>query len=244
MTSRQEIRERRKKLRQKQRTTTVLIILGIVLIFFAVLMIPIISDAITPVGDFIVPEPNPRPMEVANAVGNPNAPVLFEIYSDFGCGHCGNFAQTTGEMIIDNYVANGQVYMVYNSVGSIMRHPASMATIEAAYCAGEQNKFWEYHDILFANQAMLFANINQKPDKILIAFADSLKMDTAMFSDCLDSNRYDDQIQQDAIDATAAGINSTPSFLINGEMIVGHQPYSEFQVAIESALSKAQRLFP
>lgn len=241
MTSRQEIRERRKKLRQKQRTTTVLIIVGIVLIFIAVLMIPIISDAVTPVGDFIVPEPNPRPMEVANAVGNPNAPVIFEIYSDFGCGHCANFAQSTGELIIDEYVTTGQVYMVYNSVGSIMRHPASMATIEAAYCAGEQNKFWEYHDILFANQAMLFANINQKLNKILIAFADSLKMDTEIFSSCIGSNRFNDQIQQDAIDATAAGINSTPSFLINGELIVGNQSYSDFKFAIDSALSKAQR---
>ena len=241
MTSRQEIRERRKKLRQKQRTTTVLIIVGIVLIFIAVLMIPIISDAVTPVGDFIVPEPNPRPMEVANAVGNPNAPVIFEIYSDFGCGHCANFAQSTGELIIDEYVTTGQVYMVYNSVGSIMRHPASMATIEAAYCAGEQNKFWEYHDILFANQAMLFANINQKLNKILIAFADSLKMDTDTFSSCIGSNRFNDQIQQDAIDATAAGINLTPSFLINGELIVGNQSYSDFKFAIDSALSKAQR---
>lgn len=240
MTSRQEIRERRRLHRQKQKVTTVLIIVGIVLIFIAILMIPLIRDAVTPVGDFVIPELNPRPMELANSAGNPNAPVRMDIYSDFGCGHCGNFAETTGEVIMDEYVANNQVYMVYNSVGSMMGHPASIASIEAAYCAGDQNKFWEYHDILFANQSLLFANINQNLDKILIAFADALNMDTEMFSACIDSDKYNDEIQQDFIDAAAVGVDVTPSFLINGQLIVGNQPYVEFQVAIESALSKGK----
>ncbi len=241
MTSRQTIRERRRKQRQKQRTTTVLIIAGVALIFVAILMVPVIMDAFNPVGDFLVPEPDPRPMQLANAAGNPDAPVVMKIYSDFGCSHCATFALDTGEIIMDEYVATGQVYMVYHSVGSLMGHPASITTIEAAYCAGEQNKFWQYHDILFANQAILFANINQKLDKMLIAFADALQMNTEAFGACFSSNKYNEEIQQDLVEATAAGINSTPSFLINGQLLVGSQSFNEFKIAIDSALAKAQK---
>lgn len=241
MTSRQEIRDRRRKQRQKQRTTTVLIVAGVALIFAAVLMMPSIRDAMAPVGDYIVPESNPRPMQLANAAGDPDAPVKMEIFSDFGCSHCGSFAQTTGEMIMEEYVATGKVYMVYHSVGSMMGHPTSLTTIEAAYCAGEQNKFWQYHDILFVNQATLFANINQNLDKTFVAYAESLDMDTDSFEACIKDNRYNNQIQEDLVAARTAEITSTPSFMINGTLIVGNKPYNEFQVAIESALAKAKR---
>jgi protein-disulfide isomerase len=241
MASRQAIRERRKKQRQKQRTTTILIIVGIALILTAIIMIPVIRNAVTPVGDFIVPEPNQRPMQQANAAGNPEAPVVMEIFSDFGCGHCGNFAQTTGELIMAEYVATGQVYMVFNSVGGLLGHPNSITTIEAAYCASEQNKFWQYHDILFANQGLLFANINQNLDKTFLAFAEALDMDTDSFKSCIKDNRYNQEIQGDLAQARDAEISSTPSFLIDGILVIGNQSYPEFRSAIESALARAQQ---
>lgn len=241
MTARQDIRERRRKQKQKQRITTVLMVAGIALIFTAVLMIPAIRDAVTPVEDFLKPEPNPRPMQSANTAGDPDSPVRLDIFSDFGCSHCGNFAQTTGELIMAEYVASGKVYMVYNSVGSLLGHPNSITTIEAAYCAGEQEMFWQYHDILFANQAFIFANINQKLDKTFIAYAEALGIDTDSFEACIKDNRYNDEIQQDLEEAREAEISSTPSFLINDTMIVGNQPFSDFQAAIESALAKAKK---
>ena len=240
MSSHHEIRERRKRQRQKQRTNTVLIIVGIALIFAAIFMIPLIRNTLTPVGDFFIPEQKIRPMQSANTTGDPDAPVVIEIYSDFGCVFCGDFAQDTQEKIIEEYVANGQVYMIYNSVGSLLGHPNSITTIEAAYCAGEQNKFWQYHDILFANQSALFANINQKLDKTLIAYAEALEMDTEAFGACIKKNRYNDEIQQDLLDAKAAGISSTPGFLINDLMFIGAKPYNEFQSLIESALARPQ----
>lgn len=238
MSTRQEIRARRQKRRQQQRLTTMFIIVGVVLIMAAVLMLPTIREIITPVGDFIRPEINPRYMADGNRAGDPNAPVKIVEFSDFGCGHCANFALSTGEIIFEQYVSTGLVQIVYNSVGSMLGHPNSITTIEAAYCAGDQNKFWEFHDLIYANQADLFANINKKIDKTMIAFAESLSMDIDAFKGCLDSNKYDSEIAEDFSEAVQAGVDSTPSFLINGELKIGNIPLVEFQAAIEAELTQ------
>jgi protein-disulfide isomerase len=235
MASRQEIRARRRKKKQQQRMTTILVTAGIALIMAAVLMMPTIRDALTPVGEFVQPVLNPRPMADANAMGNPDAPVVIEEFSDFGCGYCATFAQTTAVEIIKNYVATGQVYMVYNSVGNLLGHPNSIITSEAAYCAGDQNMFWEYHDILYANQPALFANINKKLDKTLEAYAEALGLDVDGFNSCLKSNKYNAEIQQDLVEARQAGIDSTPSFVINGNT-VKNMRIDEFQAYIEAEL--------
>ncbi len=236
MANRQEIRERRRKQKQQQRVTTILVLVGSVFIIAAVLMMPTIREAYTPVGEFNQPPLNPRPLADANTMGDPNAPVVIQIYSDFGCGHCAIFAQTTGELLTQQYVTTGQVYFEYNTVGGLLGNPNSITTAEAAYCAADQGMFWEYHDILFANQASLFANVNKKLDKTFIAFAESLGMDSDAFKSCLDSNKYNTEVQQDQIEASQLGINSTPSFLINGTLIVGNQPLENFQAAIEAQL--------
>jgi protein-disulfide isomerase len=241
MVTRQDIRERRRKRKQQQQITTILIVVGVVFIMAAVLMLPTIRELITPVGEFVQPEVNPRPMADANRMGDPNAPVEIQIFSDFGCGHCANFAVTTGEILTQEYVATGQVYMVYNTVGSLLGHPSSIATAEAAYCAGDQNMFWEYHDILYANQADLFANINKKLDKTLTAYADSLDLDVDEFETCLKSDKFDEKIQEDFIEANEAGINSTPSFMINGNLLVGNVPLDNFREMVQRELAKTSQ---
>ena len=240
MANRQEIRERRRNRKKQQRVTTILVIVGGVFLLLAALLVPTIRDAVTPI-EFEQPPLNPRPMAQANMMGNPNAPVTIEIFSDFGCGHCAVFAQTTGEQLVDLYVESGQVSIVYNSVGYLLGNPISISTAEAAYCAGDQGMFWEYHDILYANQANLFANINKKLDKTFIAYADSLGMDLNEFESCLDNNKFNDVIAQDQEEAQDAEINSTPSFLVNGKLLVGNQPITEFQSVIEAELARANQ---
>jgi protein-disulfide isomerase len=241
MTSLQDIRERRRKRKQQQQMITILIVVGVVFILAAVLMMPTIRDLLTPVGEFITPELNVRPMANANSMGDPNAPIVIQEFSDFGCGHCANFAFTTGEILAEKYVPTGQVYIEYNSVGNLLGHPNSLTTAEAAYCAGDQNKFWEYHDFIYANQAELFANINKKLDKTLIAYAEALEMDTEAFESCIKSNKYNDTIQEDLLEANQANINSTPSFLINGKPLIGNVPLDEFEAMIQSELENANQ---
>jgi protein-disulfide isomerase len=238
MPSRQEIRERRRKQKQRQRLTIVLITAGAALILAALLMVPTIVAALAPVGDFVIPEFYTRPMANANAMGDPNAPVVMEEYSDFGCSHCATFSQTVEKQIVEQYVVTGQVYIVYNSVGTMLGHPNSPVTAEAAYCAGDQNMFWQYQDIIFANQVDLFSNINRKLDKVLAAYAEALGMDVDEFNACFKSNKYANEVQQDLLDAHQAGINSTPSFVINGT-VMQNTSFEGFQSVIDAELAKA-----
>lgn len=238
MQNRKAIQERRRQRKRQQNLTMILIISGIALILAAILMLPTIRQAFLPVGEIVHPELVARPMVSGNAMGDPDAPVLIEEFSDYGCGHCANFSEGTGLIIAETYVANGDVYFISRSVGSLLGSPISPQIAEAAYCAGDQEMYWEYHDYIFANQATLYANPNAPVAKYLVAFAEALALDLDAFNECVDSEKYKDRVQQDNLDATQAGVNSTPSFSINGTLIIGNRPLEDFQTAIEAALSQ------
>ncbi len=237
MQSRQAIAERRRKRKKQQRLTTILIVSGVALILAAMLMLPTLQRSLSPLDEITVPELISRPTTSGNAMGDPNAPVVIEEFSDFGCGHCGNFSTSTGELIANTYVANGQVYFISRSVGSMLSQTTSPSLTEAAYCAGDQGKYWEYHDLIYANQIALYSSPNAPVDRYIQSFAEELSLDLDEFTACIDGDKYQEQIQQDQIDAVQAGINSTPSFVINGQLLVGNRPAEEFQAVIDSALA-------
>jgi protein-disulfide isomerase len=111
----------------------------------------------------------------------------------------------------------------------------SRDAIAAAYCAGDQNKFWEYQDILFANQTG--ENVGNYTSRRLIAYAQTIGLNMNDFKSCFNGGKYLDRVAQDPIDGKKAGIQSTPSFIVNGKIIEGAQPFEVFQQAIESALA-------
>jgi len=236
--SRQAIKERRRQRKRQQRITTILIISGVALIVAALLMIPTIQEALTPVGEIVHPELVTRPMVSGNAMGDPDAPVVIEEFSDFGCGHCASFSQGSALQIANEFVATGQVYFVSHSVGGLLGSATSQHLAEASYCAGDQDKYWEFKDYVFANQIALYSNANAPVDRYITSFAEALDLEIGAFEDCLNSRQYKDRVQQDQLDAVQGGINSTPSFLINGELLVGNRSFGEFQNAINAALSE------
>ncbi|MBT3389966.1 MAG: DsbA family protein [Chloroflexi bacterium] len=238
MQSRQAIQARRRQRQKQQRMTMVMVISGVVLILAALLMLPSIRLAMTPVGEIIHPELVERPLVDGSAMGDPNAPVVIHGYSDFGCGHCANFSEGTGLEIAETYVASGQVYFVDHSVGLLLGSEVSFQLAEAAYCAADQNKYWEFHDYIFANQLTIYSSTNVPVEKYVTAFAEAIELDMDAFSSCYKSNAHRDQVQQDQLDAVQAGINSTPSFTVNGELLIGNLPFADFQAAIETALSQ------
>ncbi len=239
MTQRDAIRERRRKRKQQQRMVTIMIVAGIALIAVAIIMVPTVVRSLETVGEFVQPELNPRPMANDNTMGDPTAPVVIEEFSDFGCGHCADFAQGTGERIAEDYVANRQVFFISRSSGSLINNPNTQLAAEAAYCAADQGLYWEYHDIIYANQSTLFYGGVTYIDNYLIAFAESLGLDMDQFNDCLDNGDNRDRMLQDGNDAQAAGINSTPSFLINGTKVRGNLSYDEFRSYIDAALAQS-----
>ena len=236
MTDRQEIRDRRRKRKKQKRLNAILIITGAVFVLVSILMLAWIRQELDQSDDFIQPVINPRPMQDRNAMGDPDALVMIEVFSDFTCVHCRTFALTTGEEISLKYVATGQVYFVFNSVGSILGHPNAAYTAEAAYCAGDQDFFWEFHDLLYANQSILFSNINRKIDKIMISFAELLGLDLDRFDSCLVHKQFQDDVHQDQVEAHQAGIIETPSILINGKLFQGNWADGELEAAIDTAL--------
>lgn len=221
----------------QQRLTIVIIITGIVLILVAVIMIPYIGQSFSSQGEIIQPPLVSRPSPHGSAIGDPNAPLVIEEYTDFSCSHCRTFAFSRAEEITAKYVATGKVYFVFNSVGNMLGHPNSVYAAEAAYCAGDQGQFWQYHDLLFANQTALFSNINRKIDRPLTAIAEALGLDLEQFQACLEQDGALPQIQEDQVEAFQANIFETPSFTLNGVLFEGDWTKGELETAIEAALA-------
>lgn len=169
----------------------------------------------------------------SNVMGDPNAPVTIIEYGDYQCPYCRLFWEDTESKIIETYVKTGKVFLIYRSAGSFIG-PESGAAAEASYCAGDQGKFWEYRDILYQNQTG--ENVGAYSTRNLLKFAESLGLNQSLFSDCLNSHKYADRVAQDATDMLADGVRATPSFLINGTLVEGAQPWDVFQQAIEAAL--------
>lgn len=169
----------------------------------------------------------------ANTLGDPDAPVKMVEYADFQCPYCLHYWQETEPQIIKTYVETGKVYYEYRSVGAFIG-PESAAAAEAVYCAGDQGKFWEYHDALFSHWTG--ENVGDFANDKLREYATSVGLEATSFDSCLGGQKYADRVQQDAANAKSDGIHATPSFLINGKLIEGAEPFDVFQQAIEDAL--------
>lgn len=231
MSKRQELREKHARQERNQR---ILIIVGVSVIAIAVALL-LILPTLQPVGTIAEHTLMNRPQVKFNGMGDPNAPVKIIEYSDFQCPYCAQFVTKTEQQLIDAYIATGKVYFEYHSFGEFIG-PESARSAEAAYCAGDQEKFWEMHDIIFANHTG--ENVGDFTDKRLIAFANKIGLDAAKFSDCFTSGKYAAQVNQDGVDGAQAGVKATPSFVINGKLFEGAQPFSGFQTEIEALLKQ------
>ena len=226
-------RERRRQERRRKQLINVLIIMAGAVIIAGL----IIFVSIRPAQGIIEPEAKQYPMANGNTMGDPNAPVVITEYSDFQCSHCANFALTTEKQIVDTYIATGYVYFEFVPYFFNQNPSESRAAAEAAYCAADQNKFWEYHDIVFSNFSA--GNTGGYSDKRLVAFAETIGLDMEAFEECFDSHKYKDQVEEDQIEGLEAEVMGTPSFLINNEFVEGALPFPQFQAKIEAALAAA-----
>ncbi len=236
MGKRQELRERRAK---QQRMQRILLIVGVTLVALALASVFILSNMPQDPGAIAVPEFFERPQADLNAAGDPNAPIRIEGYSDYRCVHCRDFYVEKEKQFVEQYVATGKVYFVYKTVA--FGGEESLRAGVAAYCAGEQGRFWDMHDIIFANYGTGYTDLR------LNAFADKLGLDTGAFKSCLSSNKYSTQVQTvTTADTQKAGVRATPSFVlyytVNGEqrtkLIEGNQPLAVFEQTINEALAE------
>jgi protein-disulfide isomerase len=135
----------------------------------------------------------------------------------------------------------GKVRFVYRDFPVHGEPTVKMA--EAAECADDQGKFWEYHDKLWETFSASSEQAQIGTDALVTAlkgYASDLGLDTAAFDECLDSGKYTSEVQKDSQDARAYGVTGTPAFFVNGQLVSGAQPFSVFQQVIDAALEKAE----
>ena len=169
----------------------------------------------------------------APVLGNPNAPVTIVEYGDFQCPSCGAFYRSVEPELVRRYIDTGKAKLVFKHFPWIGGE--SKLAAQAASCAGAQGKFWPYHDHLYAHQrgenSGAFSSANLK------SFASALSVDRPSFDACIDSGAYKGVVDRDFDEVRGLGLTGTPTFLINGQRIVGAQSFSIFAGAIDKQLA-------
>lgn len=150
-------------------------------------------------------------------IGNPQAKITLVLYEDFQCPFCGKFFKESEQNIRETYVKNGNVRLVYRDFAFL--GPESIKASEAARCADDQGKFWNYYDYLFTHQNG--ENQGGFSDPNLKSFAKVLGLDTTSFNKCLDDGKYAQAIADSKNEAGTAGVTGTPKGFIlkNGKVV-------------------------
>ena len=173
--------------------------------------------------------------------GDPDASITIVEFSDFQCPFCSRWYDQTLSSLEENYIDTGKVKLVYRDLPLSSIHPNARPAHIAAECADEQNKFWDYHDILFESQSewgrLSPGDLSDK----LNEYAITLELDTTSFESCLSSQDVADEVDADGADARKLGATGTPTFFIGNEKdgftkLVGAQPFSSFKSTIDDLL--------
>ena len=171
-------------------------------------------------------------------LGSESAPVTIVEFGDYQCEACYLWFHTTRSTLIDNYIETGKAKLVFVDLPFLGRDSPKAA--QASYCAEDQEKYWEYHTMLYTFQ-------DGPPDSgwadrdRLSAFAFSLDMNMDEFNECMDSSKYKQRVKANYDDAVKNGATQTPTFILvssdgTTKKLGGAQPYSVFAATIESML--------
>lgn len=168
------------------------------------------------------------PTEGSPSVGPEDAPIVIVEFSDLQCPFCKRFHDETFNQLLAAYP--NQIRFVYRHLPLTSIHPEAFPAAEASMCANDQNTFWQYSDKIFKNQG----NLGRE---LYLQIASDLKLDSAAFEDCLNTQKYKDVVQEDMDFALGLGVQSTPTFFINGLALVGAQPLDAFKQIIDKELA-------
>lgn len=193
----------------------------------------------------------PVVLEGSVVVGDPNAPVTIIEFSDYECPYCaiaeGNpelvaqfAAQSPGYVppmpsVYEEYVETGKVKVVFNNMPLESLHPEVMPVHLAAMCANEQGEWKAFHDKVFTDRSDWTASSDYSVK--MKEYAVELGLDSTQFNECLDSEKYLSQIQQELALGQQYGVSGTPAFFVGKTFLSGAQDYSTFKAAIEAELA-------
>ncbi len=244
VSKRKDIKAQRLQKKRKQRMTAMVVTGGVILVIVLLIGLPSVIDRYRPAGEYVTVTPVSYPLADGRAVGNPDAPVVVEVFEDFQCSACKRFTESTEvDLLTSDFITNGQVYYIVRNFPFEDDHTAIKSSDQAAnasMCASEQDRYWDYHAMLYANQNA--SNATAFSDRRLIVFAETLGLDMSQFRSCFNGNDFDPEIQDDIARAESYGITGTPSVFVNGKQVApGLVPsYEELVSEIEAVLPITQ----
>lgn len=230
---------RREQAQRKARQNRMLQIIAAVVVVatLAVIILVVANQPEAPVGDITTIEPGTWPQADGKALGPADAKVVVTEFADFQCPYCRIYNETIQPQIIADYVTTGKIRYEYRHfivIDGNVGGTESRRAAEATECALQQDRFWDFHEILFANQAGegegAFANNRIK------AFAESLGLDMNQFNSCFDGRKTQNQVTIDEAQARTFGVNGTPSLFVNGKKVDNPIDYPTIKAAIDAAL--------
>jgi protein-disulfide isomerase len=165
--------------------------------------------------------------------GSPDAPLQLVEYSDFLCSHCRDFADTL-QKISPDYIETGKLQVVFRNFAFLA--PESNRAAQAAECALDQgaDKFWQYHDLLFANQGTGLAAYTSSQ---LETYARQVGLDVSSFDSCLQSGAKADQVEADLEEGKSQGVTGTPTWFLDDQMVPGGLPEADLRQLLDSKLA-------
>ncbi len=187
-------------------------------------------------------QPVTVPLSDEPSKGALDAPITIVEFSDYECPYCLRYFQQTLPLI-QQYIDSGQVRYIFKDFPLNSIHPHAQKAHEAARCArelGGDDAYWMMHDLLFTNQQTRAGQPLPQHEQVLKDLASTAGLPQAEFDSCLDSGRYYDAVNAEVNEGVQLGIRGTPSFFINGQPLVGAQPFSVFQQAIEGLLLESE----
>lgn len=168
-------------------------------------------------------------------LGDPGAPVTIIEFGDYQCHQCYNWFHNTRPRIAAEYIETGAASLVFVDMAFLGRDSPRAA--EASHCAGDQGKYWEYHNTLYRQQSPEIDGGWASGERLRL-FADSIGLDAGQFGECMDSGKHRDRVQYNTEEAKRYGVSGTPTFVVVGpggeQKIVGAQPFPPFREAIET----------
>jgi protein-disulfide isomerase len=176
------------------------------------------------------------------SLGRQDAPVTLVEFSDYQCPFCKRHFSTVYPLLKKDYIDTGKLRYIFRDFPIPSLHPQAQKAHEAAYCAREQNRYWEMHDILFENSQDLSV-------PSLKSYATKIALKHDQFNACLESGKYAGEVEKEIADGTQVGVSGTPSFFIGpsgsgekitGTMITGAQPLATFKQVIDGLLVASQ----
>lgn len=167
-------------------------------------------------------------------LGNKDAKVTMIEFSDFQCPFCRSFWRDTLPQIKKEYIDTGKVRFAYRHL-PLDFHAGAVPAAEASECANEQGKFWEMHDKIFEEQDKQGTGTIQFTTDDVKKWAKGIGLN---LDSCLDSKKYSNNVTDDLKEAQRIGANGTPTFVINGQVAVGAQPFESFKAIIDAELTK------